>query len=297
MAKALGLETISSVLNEPTRNTEAVDNIYQLDTKEQTEKQFITFKLVNPNREGGVVVPAVQKAYNPKTKREELMRLINGVNEIWVSEQKGLDPLYVKENLREIKFARKIRYIHVPSTDVSYVEFMRFSEHCVNGVNGKPNTKFSFYEYDAEKEAEEALGLELLELEMAGEVSKMSDTEVEDFSRFLKLTIYDAVAGGKKPIKSLRTQLMLHAKRTAKDFKKLIGDKKPEVQLYNKIQNFITENKIDISTTPGRAFWANGGGLIGVIPANTTAVKHLTELALTNSEAGRTFKKQIESTT
>ena len=297
MAKSVGLQSVNAALNEPKRDTEAVDNIYQIDRENETKKEFITFKLSNSNREGGVIIPAIQNAKNPKTGIDERMRLLVGINQIWLSEQKGLDPEYVKNNLREIKFARKIRHIHIPVSDASFIEFMRMSIHCVNGVNGQPNTKFSFYEYDADKEAEEALGLELLELEMAGEVSKMTDSQVKDFSRFLKLHTFDAVTGTEKPTKSLRTQLMLHAKRTAPEFKKLIGDKKPEVELFNKIQGFITDNKIDISTTPGRAFWANGGGLIGVIPANTTPVKHLTELALTNSEAGRTFKKQVESTT
>ena len=58
----------------------------------------------------------------------------------------------------------------------------------------------------------------------------------------------------------------------------------------------IISAKIDIGSQPGRAFWSNGGGLIGIIAPNRQALDYLTELALTNTEEGRTFQKQLKET-
>jgi hypothetical protein len=89
---------------------------------------------------------------------------------------------------------------------------------------------------------------------------------------------------------------MLYAKRNPFLFRDLINNKSKEVEISYLIKKGILSAKIDVGSQPGRAFWANGGGLIGIIPPKRQALDYLTELALTNTEEGRTFQKQLNET-
>ena len=89
---------------------------------------------------------------------------------------------------------------------------------------------------------------------------------------------------------------MLYAKRNPFNFKDLISNKSKEVEINYLVKKGILSAKIDVGSQPGRAFWSSGGGLIGVIPSQRQPLDYLTELALTNSEEGRTFQKQLKET-
>ena len=87
---------------------------------------------------------------------------------------------------------------------------------------------------------------------------------------------------------------MLYAKRRPDAFKSLIQERSKEVETTHLVNKLIVDAKIDIASQSGRAFWANGGGLIGVIPNGRRPNEYLAELAMTNSEEGRTFNKQLQ---
>jgi hypothetical protein len=87
---------------------------------------------------------------------------------------------------------------------------------------------------------------------------------------------------------------MLYAKRNPKQFQDLVNNKSKEVEINYLIRKAIIQAKIDIASKPGRAFWSNGGGLIGVIPTSRQPLEYLTELALTNTEEGRQFQQQVK---
>ena len=258
------------------------------------ENELVIFKLVDNNKKGGVFIPHIDDVLNPETKREERMRLLVGVNSIWMKDQKDLDANYVRQNARSLHFPRGKKIMAIRKTDTAALEFARLTRHNVKGVNGWQGSKFGFYEYDAAAEAKAALDRELLELDMAIAVRELDEANVIKYMQFLKLPIYDQITGQVKESGLLRRELMLYAKRRPDAFKSLIQERSKEVETTHLVNKLIVDAKIDIASQPGRAFWANGGGLIGVIPNGRRPNEYLAELAMTNSEEGRTFNKQLQ---
>lgn len=262
------------------------------DVGSTTTPDYVIFKLVNTKRKGGVRIPNIDDVINPETKNVERMRLLVGESRIWQKDQKDIPKDYIDKNSRSLAFPRGMKVLRIPKWDKAALDFARLTRHNISGVNGIPGTSFSFFEYNPQKQAEEALANELLELEMGILASKLDMPTVKKLVSFLKIRIHDDT-GELKGDAALQKELMLYAKRFPKDFKNLVDNKSKEVEVSFLVKKAVNANLIDISTKPGRAFWANGGGLIGVIPNNREVKEYLTELALTNSEDGRSFQDKL----
>jgi len=259
-----------------------------------TDKKFVVFKLVDTKKRGGTHIPNIDDVVNPETGKEERMRLLVGVPDIWVKDQKHLDADYIRQNAKSLHFPRGAKVLRIAETDTAMLTFARLTRHNVKGKNGWPGSKFGFYEYDAAKEAQAALNKELLELDMAILVKGLTNEQVKKYMSFLKLPMFDQISGEIKNPDLLKRELMLYAKRNPTDFEKLAKERTKEIEISSLVNDMILDEKIDIGSQPGRAFWAKGGGLIGVIPNGRKTNEYLTELAMTNTEDGRTFLKQLQ---
>lgn len=293
--KASSLSDINFAFNGEQESSSTVQDdivrIAQADAPE-TENDYVIFKLVNSNKKGGTYLPNVDDVINPETGREERIRLLTGVSSIWLKDQKDLTIDYIRQNGKSISFPRGQKCLRIPKRDKTSLEFANICRW--NIKNGKMGSSFDFFEYDPAKQAEEAMVLEELELEMAMKVKDMEDSMVKMYALFVGLKLNDEV-GELKPPKLLKKDLMMYAKRNAPYFQKLIGDRSREVQVNFLVKKAINGAFIDIGSTAGKAFWSNGGGLIGIIPQTRKAPEFLTELALTNNEEGRQFLKQLQT--
>ena len=175
------------------------------------------------------------------------------------------------------------------------MQFARSCRHNIGSPNRKTGSKFEFFEYDPQKQAKEALDRESLEIDMAIIARELDESTLKKYVSFLKIPMNDEL-GELKTLDLLRKELMLYAKRNVYQFQDLVNNKSKEVEVNYLVKKGVLSAKIDIGSQPGRAFWANGGGLIGIIPINRQPVEYLTELALTNTEEGRTFQKQLNET-
>jgi len=260
--------------------------------KQETEKYHI-FKLVDTKKKGGTYIPNIDDVINPETGREERMRLLVGVDSIWIKDQKNLDPDYIRQNAKSLSFPRGAKILRIPDWDKTSLEFARLCRHNIGSPNRKTGSKFEFFEYDPAKQAAEALERESLEIDMAIIARQLDETSLKKYVSFLNIRMHDDI-GELKTIDSLRKELMLYAKRNPKQFQDLVNNKSKEVEINYLIRKAIISAKIDIGSKPGRAFWSNGGGLIGVIPNSRQPLEYLTELALTNTEEGRQFQQQVK---
>lgn len=263
------------------------------DNKEVHQEYFI-FKLVDTKKKGGVYIPNIDDVINPDTNNVERIRLLSGVPSIWVKDQKDLTSDYVRSNSRSLSFPRNTKCLRIPSWDKTALDFARLCRHNIGAPNRKTGSRFEFFEYNPAKQAEEALNRELLEIDMATLASELTVEQTKKYLIFLKQPLTDEV-GELKQDKSLKRDLMLFAKRNPIEFQKIVNHKSKEVEIGYLVKKLVGANKIDISTKPGRAFWADGGGLIGVIPKGKDARDYLTDLALTNSEDGRNFQEQLST--
>lgn len=282
-------QTESSLFNED------VARIAVLDNPPTTQTRFHIFKLVDTNKKGGTYIPNIDDVINPETGKEERIRLLSGVESIWVKDQKGLDQDYIRQNAKSLSFPRGAKCLRIPDWDKTALEFARICRHNIGNPNRKTGSKFEFFEYDPARQAKEAFERESLEIDMAIIARELDEVTLKKYISFLKIVMHDEL-GEPKTIDSLRKELMMYAKRNPFLFRDLINNKSKEVEISYLIKKGIISAKIDVGSQPGRAFWANGGGLIGIIPPNRQALDYLTELALTNSEEGRNFQKQLKET-
>jgi len=272
-----------------------ISDIAQRDVPTQPEVKYHIFKLVDTKKKGGTYIPNIDDVINPETGREERARLLVGVDSIWIKDQKNLDQDYIRQNGKSLVFPRGAKCLRIPDWDKTSLQFARLCRHNIGSPNRKTGSKFEFFEYDPAKQAAEALERESLEIDMAIIARQLDEVTMKKYISFLKMQMHDDL-GEMKTADMMRKELMLYAKRNPFEFRDLVNNKSKEVEISYLVKKAVISAKIDIASQPGRAFWANGGGLIGIVPNNRQAVDYLTELALTNTEDGRNFQKQLKET-
>jgi hypothetical protein len=257
----------------------------------QTGTKYHIFKLVSNTRKGGVHVPGIDDVVNPKTGKMERIRLLSGVDTIWVKEQKDVTADYAKMNQRNLSFVRGTKILRIPEYDHAALEFARLTKHNVGSPSNKTGSHFEFYEYNPAKEQEELLRRENLEIEMAILAKEMKADKMRKHAAFLGIRLIDDL-GMPKTDDGLRREYMVYAKRNPEYFGRTVDSK--EIEISWLVKRAILDSKIEIGREPGKIYWSNGGGMICVIPKTENPEKYLVNLALTNTEEGRNFKEQLQ---
>jgi len=280
------------------KNTEALslgeqELVTELRQQSEGGVKYHIFKLINRTRRGGVHVPGIDDVINPATGKMERVRLLSGVDTIWVKEQKDITPEYVRNNLRSLQFVRGTKILRIPEWDTTALEFARITRHNVGSASNKTGSQFEFYEYDPAREQEELFKREALELEMAILAKEMPSDKMRKHAAFLGIRLIDDL-GMPKTDDGLRREYMVYAKRNPDYFQKTKDSK--EIDIMWLIKRAILDSKIEIGREPGKIYWSNGGGLIGVMSKQDTPEKYLLNLALTNSQDGESFRDQLQKT-
>lgn len=269
-------------------------NGFDLDMAEKDKplKRFIIFKLVNNKKMGRVNLPAEADIYNPKTQKIERARLLLGVDSIWKSEQKDVTEEYLKHNRRSIIFENRMTRIDV--LDAQGLEFMRASNSFTENPHRRAGGKYDFFEWNPQKQEAEAYAKELLEMEALTLAMNQPYAQVKKHALFLGVRFNDEL-GEPKTENGIRRDYQILAKRNPQRFKDTLDTK--EVEVHFLVTRAMLETKIDVNgREKGMAYWA-GGGRICKIPAGEmgNVRRYLVELALTNSDDGRTFLEQLQT--
>lgn len=263
---------------------------YALQDAAIEEKEYVVFKLVDNTKQGGVHIDGIDDAFNPDTKKVERMRLLAGISSIWLKDQKDITPDYVKANQRSLQFPRGARILRVAKDD-NALEFLQRCRHNIGNPKRKTGSKYEFYEYNPAKQQEEALKLEMLEIEMAIEASKIEVLPMRKHALFLGINPFDDL-GIPKSDDGIRREYIISAKRNPKRFKATLNSK--EVEIAYLIRKAITDSLIDLGGHSGQVMWA-AGGRITSIPVGRNTQEYLIELALnTTSAEGRQFLEQLQ---
>jgi hypothetical protein len=252
--------------------------------------RYHIFKLVSNTRKGGVHVPGIDDVINPKTGKMERIRLLTGVDTIWLKEQKDITPEYARMNQRNLSFVRGTKILRIPEYDHTALEFARLTRHNIGSPVNKTGSHFEFYEYNPEREQQELLRKEELEIKMAILAQGMPADKMKKHAAFLGIRLIDDL-GLPKSEEGLRREYMIYAKRNPEYFEKTVESK--EVEVAWMVKRAILDSKLEIGREPGKVYWANGGGFIAAIPKNENIEQYLVNLALTNTEEGREFKDRL----
>lgn len=274
------------------RNGKDISGLVKFDgTEKKEDKEWVIFKLVNTNTKGGVYLPAIDDVYNPLTKKVERIRLLAGVDSIWMKDQKDIPKEYVEKNIREIHFPRGVKLRRVRKTDHTMVEFMRYTNANVGNIHRVGSSRFEIYEYDSAAAEKEAYVKEEFELEMALLAKAAKPEAMRKHAAFLGIRLLNET-GDNKSDDGVRREYVMYAKRNPTYFKQTIGSDRIEVSWL--VRKAISESLIDIGREPGKVFWSSGGGMIGVMPQTINAQDYLTDLAMTNNDEGIRFKEQLK---
>jgi hypothetical protein len=288
------LSDVQFSLSGEQKNTEALSlGEQEIVTELRQERgiRYHIFKLLTNTRKGGVHVPGIDDVINPATGKMERIRLLSGVDTIWVKEQKDITPEYVRNNMRSLSFVRGTKILRIPEWDTTALEFARITRHNVGSSSNKTGSHFEFYEYDPAREQEEMFKREAMELEMAILAKEMPAEKMRKHAAFLGIRLIDDL-GLPKTDDGLRREYMIYAKRNPDYFQKTKDSK--EIDIMWMIKRGILDSKIEIGREPGKIYWSNGGGLIGVMSKQDTPEKYLLNLALTNTQEGEAFRDQLK---
>lgn len=254
-------------------------------------KSWHIFKLVDSNKQGGVRLSNVDDVMNPVTNRVERIRLLSGVDSIWLKDQKDLPKDYEKSNWVELRFFRNQKMMRVAGTNQTALEFLRNTNSNVGNPNRVKGSRHEFFEYDSAIAEKEQFEREEFELEMAL-IAKGSKLDVmKKHSAFLGIRLINDL-GEPKSEDGIRREYGMYAKRNPQYFKQTLNTE--EIEVSWQVRKAITESLIEIGREPGKIFWSNGGGMICVYPQTENAQSYLTRLAMTNSPDGTRFKEQLK---
>lgn len=262
-----------------------------LTAEPKAEKHYVIFKSVKKKR-GRIHIDGICDAVmNPKTNKRERIWLLNGADSIWQSELLELlkDKEYVKRNRRSLIIEDGV--IRIPVTDDRAVEFARANTKNV-GENRTGSGKYDYYEYDANQEQKARLAKQMTKIEMVIKAKEMPEEKMRKLASFLGISFVDELGQAKGP-EGLRAELMLRADNDPLTFSKYLDSK--EVEISYMVRKALIEAKIDLEGQSGNAIWANGKGFIGKIPASRKPLEYLTELAMTNSDEGKSFLQQLQT--
>ncbi len=259
-----------------------------------TGKAMYIFKLADSNKKGGVRLASTDDVKNPKTGGTERIRLLNGVDTIWVREQKDLPKDYEKTNWVELRFFRNQKMMRIPADNKSALEFVRMCNSNVgnpNRIQGK-GIRQEFYEYDAAIAETEAFERETLEVEMAMLAKNAKSDEMKKHASFLGISMANALTGEPKSDDGIRREYVIYAKRNPEYFEQTL--KSPSVEIAWLVRKAIGEGLIEIGREPGKAFWAKNGGYIGTYPQGQNPHNFLIDLAQMTTKDGIEFKEQLK---
>lgn len=287
MPKLSDVKLAQQELDASIAREEAISEMAVADTP-VPEQRAIIFKLVDTKKRGRVHVHNIDDTINPETNKIERMRLLSGVESIWLKDQKDVTDEYAKKN-QPLNLIFENRHLRIPVWDTNTLKFLRLRRDCVDNPKRVPGGKTEYFEWNPAKQEEEALAKEMLEIEVMRIAMEMPFAKVKKHAQFLGVTFNDEF-GEPKTEQGIRTQYVIKAKRDPKRFKESLESREVEVSWM--VKRAIIDAKIDLGKQPGSAHFA-AGGFICKIPAARKATEYLIELALTNSEEGRTFLKQL----
>lgn len=253
------------------------------------EQEYIIFRLQNTSRRGEVFIDGTTDCINPKTGKKERARLLKGVGEIWMREQKELEKDYVIRNRRSLRFINKI--CRIPITDTAAIEVARIHPGNIDGPNKGRGAKYQFIEWNAKRQEEAQLAKSMQRIKAIQIAAQVPEDQMRKHAIYLNVQLTDDIGELLTPA-GIRSNYMLYADQHPENFLKTVNSE--EVELGYLVKKAIRDSRIDLHREPNKVYWSDGG-FITAIPVGRSATKFLEDLAITKSPEGIAFKKQLQT--
>jgi hypothetical protein len=254
----------------------------------EIESGFVIFKLVNTKKQGRVHIDHINDAVNPKTNKVERLRLLSGINSIWLKDQKEVTEEYAKSNRRSLVFEGKI--LRIPSWDYTAIEFARTCSHCIDNPKRKSGSKTEFFEWNPSKQAEEALKRQHFKIDAMQKALTCPEDRMKKHALYLNVSFIDEV-GMLKTAELIRRDYALKAEENPQKFMDTYDSELVEISYL--IKKAVSESKIDTGRERNKAYWATGKFICSIPPSQSTN-ESLLEFASSKTPEGVEFLEQLK---
>lgn len=250
--------------------------------------EYVIFRLENTSRRGEVYIDGTIDCVNPKTGKKERARLLKGVAEIWMRDQKDLEKDYAVRNRRSLRFINKT--CRIPSTDTAAIELARVHPGNIDGPNKGRGSKYQFVEWTAKRQEEKAKAKIDQQVKATLAANEVGEEYLRKHAIYLNVQLTDEIGELLTP-KGLRANYLKYALEYPEKF--LASLNSDEVEVSFLIKSAIRDSRIDINRQPGKVYWSDGG-FISSLPHGRNPADFLIEFANTKSPEGIAFKKQLQ---
>jgi hypothetical protein len=250
---------------------------------------FKIFKLSDTKKNGKYHMEGIDDVWNEKKGRMERIRLLRGYPSIWVEDQKGLEKSFVEQNRRSLIFDRRV--LRVADYDVEALEFLSLCNANLDNANRKGTRKVTFFQWNPQRTAELERAKRVAKVEAIKYASLATDEEMRKHCNYLGISFVDEL-GMPKSNEALRNDYELYAEAQSAKFMQSAGSKEVEIAFI--IKKALIENRIDVNSKKGSAYWSNDGGFICKIPSDKKPVNYLVEYAMFPQEECKAFLEQLK---
>jgi hypothetical protein len=250
---------------------------------------FKIFKLSDTKKNGKYHMEGIDDVWNPKKERMERIRLLRGYPSIWVEDQKGLEKSFVEQNRRSLIFDRRV--LRVPEYDMEALEFLSLCNANLDNSNRKGTRKITFFQWNPQRTAELERAKRVAKIEAIKYASLASDEEMRKHCHYLGILFTDEL-NMPKSNEALRNDYELYAEAQSVKFMQSAGSKEVEVAFV--VKKALIDNRIDVNSKKGSAYWSNDGGFICKIPQDKQPETYLVEYAMYPQDECKAFLEQLK---
>lgn len=250
----------------------------------------VIFKLSNNRKKGRVWVDNIADCYNEETKKVERARILIGVDALWIKDQKHIDKDYAAHNKPQ-NFCFEDGKMAIGIRNENLIKFMRMRDGFLENKNRGTGAKDEYYEWNPQRQEQEALEKEMLEIEAMQLAMAQPFDKLKKHAAYIGGVSFVDELGEPRTEQGVRTLYVRQARRDPKKFKESLDSKEVEVSYL--IRKALIDARIDVGNATGLIKWANGG-VICSMPRGNDPYKHLFELALSTSSEGKQFLEQLQ---
>lgn len=287
--KAAGLSHVNSYDNESVReNRQFEESQAAQSSAVRNGVTYKVYKLTDTKKKGKYHMEGVDDVWNPTNNRMERIRLLNGFPSLSIDDQKHLEKAFLEKNRRSLIFDARI--LRVPDWDQAAIEFLEKSNANIDNPHKKGTRKLTFFEWNPHRQAEIERKKRIAKVEAIKYASMASTEEMRKHSNYLGINFTDEL-GFPKSDEALRNDYELYAEAQPNKFMQSAGSKEVEVAYI--VKKAILDNKIDVHSKRGSAYWAGDGGFICKIPGTAQPKDYLVEYAMMPNDESQQFLSQL----
>lgn len=288
--KAAGVSHVHSYDNESVRENRQYEESQAAQSGAvRNGVTYKVYKLTDTTKKGKYHMEGVDDVWNPKNNRMERIRLLNGFPSLSIEDQKHLEKAFLEKNRRSLVFDARI--LRVPDWDMAAIEFLEKSNANIDNPNKKGTRKLTFFEWNPHRQAEIERKKRIAKVEAIKYASMASTEEMRKHSNYLGINFTDEL-GFPKSDEALRNDYELYAEAQPNKFMQSAGSKEVEVAYI--VKKAILDNKIDVHSKRGSAYWAGDGGFICKIPGTAHPKDYLVEYAMMPNDESQQFLSQLK---